>query len=145
MEFFRIRRTIPFMHYSLYLNIASVIMFCLAVFFLATKGLAFSIEFTGGTNIEVTYPSAADTDQIRKVLAEKISPEVSVQNYGTAKDILIRVPLKGNETSGQQAKQVMDILSAQTPGVKQHSVEFVGPQVGKQLATDGATDRKSVV
>lgn len=135
MEFFRIRRTIPFMHYSLYLNIASVIMFCLAVFFLATKGLAFSIEFTGGTNIEVTYPSAADTDQIRKVLAEKISPEVSVQNYGTAKDILIRVPLKGNETSGQQAKQVMDILSAQTPGVKQHSVEFVGPQVGKQLAT----------
>ena len=124
MEFFRIRRTIPFMHYSLYLNIASVIMFCLAVFFLATKGLAFSIEFTGGTNIEVTYPSAADTDQIRKVLA---------------KDILIRVPLKGNETSGQQAKQVMDILSAQTPGVKQHSVEFVGPQVGKQLATDGAT------
>ena len=139
MEFFRIRRTIPFMHYSLYLNIASIIMFCLAVFFLATKGLAFSIEFTGGTNIEVTYPSAADTDQIRKVLAEKISPEVSVQTYGTAKDILIRVPLKGNETSGQQAKQVMDILSAQTPGVKQHSVEFVGPQVGKQLATDGAT------
>ncbi|MDD7441892.1 MAG: protein translocase subunit SecF [Sutterellaceae bacterium] len=145
MEFFRIRRTIPFMHYSLYLNIASVVMFCLAVFFLATRGLAFSIEFTGGTTIEVKYPNAANTDQIRQLLVEKISPEASVQNYGTAKDVLIRVPLKKGETSGQQAKEVMAVLSAQTPGVVQHSVEFVGPQVGKQLATDGFTALALVV
>ncbi|MDL2058569.1 protein translocase subunit SecF [Mesosutterella sp. AGMB02718] len=145
MEFFRIHRTIPFMKYSIYLNIFSIVMFCLAVFFLATRGLAFSIEFTGGTTMEVTYPAAADTDKVRQLLVEKISPEASVQNYGTARDVLIRVPLKKGESSGEQAKQVMAVLSEQTPGVVQHSVEFVGPQVGQQLATDGATALALVV
>ncbi len=127
------------MKYSLWFNIASVVMFIAAVVLLATKGLAFSIEFTGGTNMEVTYPAAADTDRIRQLLVEKIAPEVSVQNYGTAKDVLIRLPLKAGETSGEQAKRVMAVLSEDTPGVEQHSVEFVGPQVGKQLASDGGT------
>ncbi|MCG5031331.1 protein translocase subunit SecF [Mesosutterella sp. OilRF-GAM-744-9] len=145
MEFFRIHRTIPFMKYSIYLNIFSIVMFCLAVFFLVTRGLAFSIEFTGGTTMEVTYPAAADTDKVRQLLVEKISPEASVQNYGTARDVLIRVPLKKGESSGEQAKQVMAVLSEQTPGVVQHSVEFVGPQVGQQLATDGATALALVV
>ena len=145
MELFRIRRTIPFMRYSLVLNAISVLAFIIAVFFIFTRGLAFSIEFTGGTTMEVTYPSAADTDQIRRTLVEKISPEASVQNYGTAKDVLIRVPLKGTETSGEQAKRIMAVLSAQTPGVEQHSVEFVGPQVGQQLATDGFTALALVV
>lgn len=145
MELFRIHKTIPFMRYSLYLNIISVLMFCVAVFFLATKGLAFSIEFTGGTTMEVTYPSAADTDSIRQLLVEKVSPEASVQNYGTARDVLIRVPLAKGESSGEQAKQVMAVLQEHTPGVVQHSVEFVGPQVGQQLATDGATALALVV
>lgn len=145
MELFRIHKTIPFMRYSLYFNIVSVVLFILAVFFLATRGLAFSIEFTGGTTMEVTYPEAADTDKVRALLVEKISPEASVQNYGTARDVLIRVPLKAGENSGEQAKRVMAVLSEQTPGVTQHSVEFVGPQIGQQLATDGATALALVV
>ena len=104
MELFRIRRTIPFMRYSKIFNAISLLSFLVAVFFLFTKGLAFSIEFTGGTVMEVSYPQAAPTEQIREELKTKLGIEASVQNFGTARDVMIRLPIGADETSGQQAE-----------------------------------------
>lgn len=137
MEFFRIQRTIPFMRYSKILNAISFISFVIAVAFLLTRGLPLSIEFTGGTVMEVSYPQAANTEQIRATLEPKVGGEFQVQNFGTARDVMIRLPLKEGASSGEQAKQVMAILHTQDPGAELRRVEFVGPQVGKELAQDG--------
>lgn len=137
MEFFRIKRTIPFMRYSLILNAISLISFLIAVFFLVTRGLALSIEFTGGTVMEVSYPQAAEVEKIRTAIAPKVEGEFSVQNFGTARDVLIRLPLREGGNSGQQAQQIMEVLQAQDAGAKLQRVEFVGPQVGEELAHDG--------
>ncbi len=137
MEFFRIHRTIPFMRYTKILNLISLISFGIAVAFLVTKGLPLSIEFTGGTVMEVSYPQAADTEKIRSTLEPKIGGEFQVQNFGTARDVLIRMPLKEGANSGEQAKEVMAILQTQDAGAELRRVEFVGPQVGKELAQDG--------
>lgn len=139
MELFRIRRTIPFMRYSKIFNAISLISFLVAVFFLFTKGLAFSIEFTGGTVMEVSYPQAAPTEQIREELKSKLGIEASVQNFGTARDVMIRLPIGADETSGQQAVKVMGVLHETEPEAQMTRVEFVGPQVGEELATDGLT------
>ncbi|MDL1861963.1 protein translocase subunit SecF [Betaproteobacteria bacterium PRO7] len=138
MEFFRIRRTIPFMRYALILNAISVITFLVAVGFLAVRGLNLSIEFTGGTVMEVSYPQAADLPKIRDAIEGKGWGEFQVQNFGTSRDVLIRLPVKEGFTSGHQAEQVMALLKAQEPGVELKRVEFVGPQVGEELAHDGA-------
>ena len=116
MEFFRIHRTIPFMRYRHILNGISLVSFLVAVYWLFAHGLAFSIEFTGGTQLEVNYPEAANTEQIRTDLAQ-VSNEVLVQTFGTARDVVIRVPTKEGQTSGQVAAEVMKVLSAKTPGV----------------------------
>ena len=137
MEFFRIKRTIPFMRYSLILNAISLISFLIAVFFLVTRGLALSIEFTGGTVMEVSYPQAAEVEKIRSAIAPKVEGEFSVQNFGTARDVLIRLPLREGGNSGQQAQQIMEVLQVQDAGAKLQRVEFVGPQVGEELAHDG--------
>ena len=137
MEFFRIHRTIPFMRYTKILNAISLISFVIAVAFLLTKGLPLSIEFTGGTVMEVSYPQAANTEQIRATLEPKVGGEFQVQNFGTARDVMIRLPLKEGASSGEQAKEVMALLQAQDPGAELRRVEFVGPQVGKELAQDG--------
>ena len=139
MELFRIRRTIPFMRYSKIFNAISLLSFLVAVFFLFTKGLAFSIEFTGGTVMEVSYPQAAPTEQIREELKTKLGIEASVQNFGTARDVMIRLPIGADETSGQQAIKVMGVLHETEPDAQMTRVEFVGPQVGEELATDGLT------
>jgi len=139
MELFRIRRTIPFMRYSKIFNAISFISFLIAVFFLFTKGLAFSIEFTGGTVMEVSYPQAAPTEQIREELKDKLGIEAAVQNFGTARDVMIRLPIGADETSGEQATKVMGVLQQSEPGATMTRVEFVGPQVGEELATDGLT------
>lgn len=139
MELFRIRRTIPFMRYSKIFNAISLLSFLVAVFFLFTKGLAFSIEFTGGTVMEVSYPQAAPTEQIREELKSKLGIEASVQNFGTARDVMIRLPIGADETSGQQAVKVMGVLHETEPDAQMTRVEFVGPQVGEELATDGLT------
>lgn len=139
MEFFRIQRTIPFMRYAKFMNILSMISFLAAVFFLFTRGLAFSIEFTGGTVMEVSYPSAAPVEEIRQTLKTDLKMDASVQNFGTARDIMIRLPIMENVTSGDQAKQVMQVLHKTEPDAVMTRVEFVGPQVGEELATDGAT------
>jgi preprotein translocase subunit SecF len=143
MEFFRFRRTIPFMRHALAFNIASLVMFVLSVVFLATKGLHFSIEFTGGTVMEVKYAQAADPGKIREALQGIGLTDVTVQNFGTSEDILIRLPLKEVTGSSQnvemqkQADAVMAALKKQDPSAEKKRVEFVGGVVGKELATDG--------
>lgn len=139
MEFFRIRRTIHFMRFDKIFNAISLISFIIAVFLLCTRGLALSIEFTGGTVMEVTYPQAAPTDQIREEISDALGIEASVQNFGTARDVMIRLPIVEGENSNQQAQQVMDVLQKTEPQAQMTRVEFVGPQVGEELATDGLT------
>ena len=144
MEFFRIHKTIPFMHYRHVLNLISLVSFIVAVFWIFTHGLAFSIEFTGGTQMEVRYPSAANTEQVRQDL-KAVSTEVLVQTFGTASDIVIRVPTKQGYTSGQVAEEVMKVIHQKTPEAQLTRTEYVGPQVGEELARDGGTALALVV
>ncbi len=144
MEFFRIHKTIPFMKYRHILNTISIVSFVVAVFWLITHGLTFSIEFTGGTQMEVHYPSAANTEQIREDL-KSISKEVLVQTFGTASDVVIRMPNKEGQNSNQLASEVMKVIQAKTPEATLTRTEFVGPQVGEELARDGGTALALVV
>ena len=137
MEFFRIRKDIPFMRHALAFNIISLITFAAAVFFLLHRGLHLSIEFTGGTVLEVNYPQPAQVEPIRAALTKLGYADAQVQTFGTSRDVLVRLPLKSGLSSAQQSDQVMGALTAQVPAVKLQRVEFVGPQVGKELATDG--------
>ncbi len=138
MEFFRIKQDIPFMRHALMFNIISLITFVLAVFFLSTKGLHLSIEFTGGTLTEVSYAQPPDLDKIRKQLDKDGFTDTQVINFGSARDVLIRVPLAtGGETAKVSERINASLLSVGgDPQLKR--VEFVGPQVGKELAEDGA-------
>ena len=144
MECCRIHKTIPFMHYRHVLNLISLVSFIVAVFWIFTHGLAFSIEFTGGTQMEVRYPSAANTEQVRQDL-KTVSNEVLVQTFGTASDIVIRVPTKQGYTSGQVAEEVMKVIHQKTPEAQLTRTEYVGPQVGEELARDGGTALALVV
>ena len=137
MEFFKIRRVIPFMRYALIFNVISLITFLAAVFFLATKGLNYSIEFTGGTQIEVHYKDSADTDNIRHTL-EKAGYKVEVQNFGSSQDVLLRMPIAKGQSTSDLGQQVIKLLQGQDKGAELRRVEFVGPQVGAQLAQYGA-------
>ncbi|AIO57970.1 export membrane protein SecF [Burkholderia mallei] len=134
MEFFRIRKDIPFMRHALVFNVVSLVTFLSAVFFLFHRGLHLSVEFTGGTVIEVQYQQAAQLEPVRATLGYADS---QVQNFGTSRNVLIRLPLKQGLTSAQQSDQVMAALKAQNADVVLQRVEFVGPQVGRELATDG--------
>jgi len=138
MEFFKIRRTIPFMRHALTFNIISLITFLLAVFFLATKGLHFSIEFTGGTVMEISYKDTANVDRIRTALDKAGYKDTAVQNFGSSRDVLIRMPLVQGQSSTDLSQKVMATLQADSKDVELRRVEFVGPQVGKELAENGA-------
>ena len=139
MEFFRIRRDIPFMRKALVFNVMSLVTFLLAVFFLATRGLHLSVEFTGGTLMEVSYSEAADLQGVRKALTDSGFSEPQVQNFGTARDVLIRLPLVKDVDSAKVSQQVIATLSAgEGPKPELRRVEYVGPQIGKELAEDGA-------
>ena len=137
MEFFRIKKDIPFMRYARSTTIVSAIMFVLAVGALAMRGLNLSIEFTGGTLVEVHYAQAVDLQQIRAVLETGDFRDVTVQNYGTAQDVLIRLRLHHDESSARISEEVLALLKRQDPGVELRRVEFVGPQVGKELYDSG--------
>ena len=137
MELFQIRRVIPFMRYALLFNIISLVTFLLAVFFLATKGLNFSVEFTGGTLMEVSYKESADVDRIRQAL-EKAGLKAEVQNFGSSREVLIRMHPEKNQTNAALSQQVLDLLKAEGKPVELRRVEFVGPQVGEELAEYGA-------
>ena len=165
MEFFRIKRDIPFMRRALVFNVISVLTFLAAVFFLATRGLHLSIEFTGGTVIEVGYAQTADVSKVRATVESLKLGEVQVQNFGSARDVLIRLPVRGQakkddmvatvfgelckaeggKVAARQftsdkgeaiSKQVCDTGAGEA--VKLQRSEFVGPQVGRELAQDGA-------
>jgi preprotein translocase subunit SecF len=138
MEFFRIKSDIPFMRHALVLNAISLITFLAAVAFLVFRGLHFSIEFTGGTVMEVAYPQTADVQKVRETVGGLGFSEIQVQNFGSSRDVLIRLSPEKSITSAQQSERVMAALKGIDPGVELRRVEFVGPQVGRELATDGA-------
>lgn len=136
MEFFRIKKDIPFMRHALIFNIISGVTFLLAVFFLCTKGLNFSVEFTGGTVMEVTYEKVADLDEIRQTVNDA-GFKAQVQNFGRAQDVMLNLPVEEGKTSAQQSETVMKALQAKHPDAQLKRVEFVGPQVGEELAENG--------
>ncbi|MDQ6639999.1 MAG: protein translocase subunit SecF [Pseudomonadota bacterium] len=171
MEFFRIRRDIPFMRHALVFNVISLLTFLAAVFFLATRGLHFSIEFTGGTVIETAYAQPADIPKVRAAVEGLGLGDVLVQNFGSSRDVLIRVPLRGDIKKEDLVARVFAALCKAESGsvaardgpveqgqaasrqvcaaagssgvaaaepVRLSRSEFVGPQVGKELAQDGA-------
>lgn len=137
MEFFKIKRDIPFMSYGKLTTAISLITFILAVFFLVTRGLNFSVEFTGGTVMEVEFKQSADLNHIRNELDELKLGEIQVQALGTNKQVMIRLPNKANFTSAQLSNQVMDVLKKHQQGIILRQVEFIGPQVGEELVTHG--------
>ena len=137
MEFFRIHKTIPFMRHALVLNIISFATFALAVFFLFHRGLHLSVEFTGGTVMEVAYEQSADIGQVRDTIGKLGYADVLVQAYGTSRDVQIRLPARKDMNATQQSTQVIDALKAVSPGVTLRGVEFVGPQVGEELTSNG--------
>ena len=138
MEFFRIKHDIPFMSYGRYTTAISLVTFLFAVFFLATKGLNLGVDFTGGTVIEVHYAQSADLAKVRGQLAVIGLPDALVQNFGSSHDVLIQVPLKQNLAGAKLSEQVMEGLRKQDATVEMRRVEFVGPQVGKDLVENGA-------
>jgi len=138
MEFFKIRNDIPFMRHALVFNVISVITFLLSVYFLTFKGLNFGVDFTGGTVMEITYPKSADLPAIRATLEKAGYGDVTVQNFGSSHDVLIRIPAKAVVTGANLSESVMDRLRVADPSVKLSRTEFVGPQVGQELVESGA-------
>ena len=137
MEFFKIRKDIPFMRHALVFNVISLITFLLAVFFLVTRGLNFGVDFTGGTVMEVSYPQAADLPKVRTLLEQSGYTDVTVQNFGASSDVLIRLPGKANQPSATLSDTVMQVLHGADPGAQLRRTEFVGPQVGRELYENG--------
>ena len=137
MEFFKIRKDIPFMKHALIFNAISFVTFALAVFFLFSRGLHLSVEFTGGTVMQVSYSQAADLEKIRTKVTDMGFQDVQVQNFGNSRDVMIRLPAQKGVSSAQQSDKVMVALKAADPEVQLRRTEFVGPQVGEELAADG--------
>ena len=137
MELFKIRKDIPFMKNALVFNVISFLTFALAVFFLFSRGLHLSVEFTGGTLMEVSYSQPADLQKVRGTVATLGFSEVQVQNFGSARDVMIRLPAQKGVSSAQQSEKVLSALKANDPDVTLRRTEFVGPQVGDELAEDG--------
>lgn len=138
MEFFRFSRDISFMKWGKLSIISSIIMFSLSIFFVATKGLNLGVDFTGGTVVEVSYEQPADLNKIRGVLANLQMTDVTVQNFGTSRDVMIRLPIIPELSSAQLSETVLSALRADNDTVEMRRVEFVGPQVGKELLENGA-------
>lgn len=138
MEFFRIRHDIPFMRYAGITTVISVLTFVVALGYLFIHGLNFGVDFTGGTVMELSYNRAADTQKIRHTIAQNGFTDATVQNFGTSRDVLIRLPLKPGLSSAQISEKIMVALKQADPSVALKRVEFVGPQVGQELVNDGA-------
>jgi preprotein translocase subunit SecF len=138
MEFFRIKRDIPFMSWGKYTTTISLLTFILSVFFLVTKGLNLGVDFTGGTVMEVGYAQPADINRVRNTLVKLGMPDVSVQNFGTSRDVLIRLPARSDISSAMLSETVIATLRQADETAEVRRVEFVGPQVGKELVENGA-------
>lgn len=145
MELFRIKKTIPFMRHALIFNAVSALTFVAAVFFLFYNGLHFSIEFTGGTVIEVAYAKPANIEDIRKTVEGLGYTDNQIQNFGTAQDVMIRLPAQKGLNTAQQSGKVLEALKAKDADVLLKRVEYVGPQVGEELATNGLTALAMVI
>ncbi|WP_058616708.1 protein translocase subunit SecF [Tepidimonas taiwanensis] len=137
MELFHIRRTIPFTRHMLVLNAVSLLLFLASVGFLLGRGLNLSVEFTGGTVIEVSYPEPVELAPVREAVARLGYADVPVQHFGSARDVLLRLPLREGVGSGAQTEELLAALRAQHPGVELRRTEFVGPQVGRELVENG--------
>jgi preprotein translocase subunit SecF len=137
VEFFKIKKDIPFMKHAVAFNAISFITFVAAVFFLFSRGLHLSVEFTGGTLMEVSYSQPADLNAVRDQIAKLGFSDVQVQNFGTARDVMIRMPAVKGQSSAQQSEQVLTALKTTDANVQLRRTEFVGPQVGDELAVDG--------
>ncbi len=138
MEFFRFKQNIPFMRWRRIGAVISIVTFLLSIFFIATKGLNLGVDFTGGTVLEVSYGRIADLEKVRGTLANLDMPDASVQNFGTSRDVLIRLPIKPGISSAQLSETVMIALRQVDSSVEMKRVEFVGPQVGSELLENGA-------
>ena len=138
IEFFPFKKDIPFMRWGKVTTFISLANFILAVAALATKGLHLGVDFTGGTLMEVAYKHPADLGSVRAVLEKTGLPEVLVQTFGTSRDVLIRLPLKGSGSAAETSNTVMHALKAADATVELKRVDFVGPQVGKELYDNGA-------
>jgi len=138
MDFFRFERDIPFMSWRRIGAVISITTFILAIFFIATKGLNLGIDFTGGTILEVSYQQTADLENIRTTLASSGISDASVQNFGTSRDVLIRLPVKQGVSSTQLSEKILEVLKQVDASVEIRRVEFVGPQVGEELLENGA-------
>jgi preprotein translocase subunit SecF len=145
MELFRIKKTIPFMRHALVFNGISALTFVAAVFFLFTNGLHFSIEFKGGTLIEVAYKNVANIEEVRKTVESLGYTDNQVQNFGTAHDVMIRLPAQQGVNTAQQSGKVLEALKQKDAGVELRRVEYVGPQVGEELAQNGLTALAMVI
>jgi preprotein translocase subunit SecF len=137
MEFFKIRKDIPFMKNAVAFNAISFITFAAALFFLFSRGLHLSVEFTGGTLMEVSYSQPADLNAVRDQISKLGLTDVQVQNFGTTRDVMIRMPAVKGQSSAQQSEQVLTALKTTDANVQLRRTEFVGPQVGDELAVDG--------
>ncbi len=138
MEFFRFSRDIPFMSWRRGAAVISILTFVFSVFFISTKGLNLGVDFTGGTVLEVSYEQAADLNKIRNVLTQLNMTDVTVQNFGTSRDVMIRLPVMPEFSSAQLSETVLEALREADNTVEMRRVEFVGPQVGQELLENGA-------
>jgi len=138
IELFHLKRDIPFMRFARSTIVVSIAFILAAIGLLATKGLNLGVDFTGGTVMELGYSQTADLPQIRQTLGNQGFADAQVQNFGTSTDVLIRLPIKAGVTSAQLSEQVLVVLRTADPKVDLRRVEFVGPQVGKELFADGA-------
>jgi len=138
MEFFRFERDIPFMSWGKYTTTISLLTFVLSVFFIAYKGLNLGVDFTGGTVLEVNYAQPADLNKIRGTFSSIGISDVSVQNFGSSRDVMIRLPIKGELSAAKLSEIVIDALKKADDTVEVRRVEFVGPQVGQELLENGA-------
>ena len=139
MELLHFKKDIPFMSYGKLTTAISLLTFLLSVFFLFSKGLHFSVEFTGGTVMEVQYTQPVELNSVRSKLDGLKLGEATVQSLGTSRDVLIRLPNLKDRTSAQLSNQVLAALQADNTQVELRKVEFVGPQVGEELVTSGLT------
>ncbi|MEQ1591809.1 MAG: protein translocase subunit SecF [Thiobacillaceae bacterium] len=138
IEFFPFKKDIPFMRWGKVTTFISLATFIFAIGALAIKGLNLGVDFTGGTLMEITYQHTADLGSVRAALEKTGLSEVSVQNFGTSRDVLIRLPLKGSGSAAETSNTVIQALRAADATVELKRVDFVGPQVGKELYDNGA-------
>jgi preprotein translocase subunit SecF len=138
MEFFRVKKDIPFMKYSKISAVISTTAFILAVFFIVIRGLNLGVDFTGGTMMEVSYPKAANIDDIRQTLRDIDLEDAQVQNFGTEEDVLIRLPIREGLSIAEMSEKVSAALKTSNIAMEVKRVESVGSQVGDELYESGA-------